>query len=131
MRELAEVSRPEALPISGPAFTAETGQVVCLGQQEGDLLFLDASTGRTAFTLHAPGSPIRSAAVSRDGTRVVTGSADGTIRVWDVLSGRLLVARELDSPVQAVAFAPDGSFLFCGNGNTTCYQFEFKKLLEA
>ena len=28
MRELAEVSRPEALPISGPAFSAETAAVI-------------------------------------------------------------------------------------------------------
>jgi hypothetical protein len=32
--------------------------------------------------------------------------------------------------VQSVAFSPDGKYLFCGNGNTTCYQIEFKKLLE-
>ena len=55
---------------------------------------------------------------------------DLTVRVWDVLSGRLLVARELDSPVQSLAFSPDGKYLFCGNGNTTCYEVEFKKLLE-
>ena len=55
---------------------------------------------------------------------------DLTVRIWDVLSGRLLVAREFDVPVQSLAFSPDGKYLFCGNANTTCYQIEFKKLLE-
>ena len=50
--------------------------------------------------------------------------------MWDVLSGRLLVVREFDSPVQSLAFSPDGKYLFCGNGNTTCYQIEFRKLLD-
>jgi hypothetical protein len=40
------------------------------------------------------------------------------------------MAREFDVPVQSLAFSPDGKFLFCGNANTTCYQIEFKKLLE-
>jgi WD40 repeat protein len=64
------------------------------------------------------------------GSYLVSGGDDMTVRVWDVLSGRLLVAREFDSPVQSLAFSTDGTYLFCGNGNTTCYQVEVKKLLE-
>ena len=33
-------------------------------------------------------------------------------------------------PVRAVAFSPDGSEVFTGNGNTTCYRIAFAKLLE-
>ena len=78
----------------------------------------------------APGARSTRSRSARTGATSLSGGDDLTVRVWDVLSGRLLVAREFDSPVQAVAFSPDGAYLFTGNGNTTCYQVEFKKLLE-
>ncbi|MBY0459867.1 MAG: hypothetical protein K2V38_21320, partial [Gemmataceae bacterium] len=64
------------------------------------------------------------------GSYLLTGGDDGTVRAWDVLSGRQVVARGFDTPVQSLAFSPDAKYLFCGNGNTTCYQIEFKKFLE-
>ncbi len=73
---------------------------------------------------------INAIAFDPSGSYLVTAGDDLTLRIWDVLSGRLLMARELDSPVQSLAFTAEGKYLFTGNGNTTCYQLEFKKLLE-
>ena len=53
-----------------------------------------------------------------------------TVRVWNVLTGRLAVARQFDAAVQSLAFSPDGQYLFTGNGNTTAYRLEMKKMLE-
>ena len=90
----------------------------------------DADTQDTVFVLGGHQQQIHCIAFDPSGSYLVSGSDDLTVRVWDVLSGRLLIAREFDSPVQSLGFSPDGKFLFCGNGNTTCYQIEFKKLLE-
>ncbi len=90
----------------------------------------DVDTQETVFALGGHRDKINAVTFNPDGSYLVSGGDDSTIRVWDVLSGRSLVARELDSPVQSLAFSPDGKFLFCGNGNTTCYQIELKKLLE-
>jgi WD40 repeat protein len=90
----------------------------------------DADTQDTIFVLGGHQQPINCVAFDPSGSYLVSASDDLTVRVWDVLSGRLLIAREFDAPVQSLVFSPDGKYLFCGNANTTCYQIEFKKLLE-
>jgi WD40 repeat protein len=90
----------------------------------------DAETQDTVFVFGGHNQNINAVCFDPSGSYLLSGSDDGTVRVWDVLSGRQLVAREFDSAIQSLAFSPDGKFVFCGNSNTTCYQVEFKKLLE-
>jgi WD40 repeat protein len=46
-------------------------------------------------------------AFSPDGTRIVSGSIDKTLRLWDVKSGEVLSVLELDSRVFSVAWHDD------------------------
>jgi WD40 repeat protein len=46
-----------------------------------------------------------------DGTRLATGSADQTVRIWDVADGSQLELLHHGEPVSAVAFSPDGTQL--------------------
>jgi WD40 repeat protein len=64
-------------------------------------------------TFEGYGSPIESVAFSPDGRSLLLGSADGTARWWNLVTGqethRLVVRdRELLSEVRAVAFSDDG-----------------------
>jgi WD40 repeat protein len=54
--------------------------------------------------------PIIAGAFNADGSRLVTGSLDGTARVWNTSSGDLIFTSPVEpSDVAAVAFTPDGS----------------------
>ncbi|UGX93643.1 caspase family protein [Bradyrhizobium barranii subsp. barranii] len=63
---------------------------------------------------------ISSAAFSRDGTRLLSGSEDDTLKLWDAATGRLIrtfVGHAND--VTSVAFSPDGAQLLSGSEDRT------------
>jgi WD40 repeat protein len=57
---------------------------------------------------------VLSAAFSRDGKRLVSGSLDHTARVWAVDKGECLFTFEDDGAIQAVGISPDGSSIASG-----------------
>ncbi|HEX7184707.1 MAG TPA: hypothetical protein VF756_22975 [Thermoanaerobaculia bacterium] len=58
-------------------------------------------------------SSVFSVAFSPEGKTLASGSSDGTIRLWDVATGRCLAAL-LALPEGWVAFSPDGRYKFGG-----------------
>ncbi len=74
---------------------------------------------------HEGGAPIGAGSVnaggySSGGTRIVSGSDDKTVRVWDAASGRLLLSLQghLGS-VLACAFSPNGTRIVSGSSDQT------------
>ena len=66
-------------------------------------------------------STVNSVAFSLDGRKIVSGSSDNTIRLWDVLKGGQeynTLQGHTDS-VWSVAFSPDGRHIVSGSQDRT------------
>jgi WD40 repeat protein len=58
---------------------------------------------------------VTSVAVSRDSRRIVSGSYDGAIRVWDSTTGAEVKTIGHTNPVRSVEFSPDGCQIVSGS----------------
>jgi len=60
---------------------------VAVGLQSGDIVILDAITGSQAAILSGHTSQVASLAFSPDGSSLVSGSYDKTVKLWDIQTG--------------------------------------------
>src|SRR5712671_6613967 len=88
---------------------------------------VSVKSGKTAIwpviqnIFHGHSSTVSSVAFSPNGSRIVSGSWDDTIRLWDAETGDA-IGKPLEghsSPVNSVAFSPDGSRIVSGSFDNT------------
>jgi WD40 repeat protein len=100
----------------GPAFTHAVSQVAFSSDGRHHVLVAGADNTARVWAGLVPASPllrhsdrVTRASFSPDGRFVLTASADGTVRVWDLAASRLAVPPlEGDDRVTQVAFDVDG-----------------------
>ncbi|MEZ6143093.1 MAG: WD40 repeat domain-containing protein [Zavarzinella sp.] len=111
-----------------------TGKYIAIGthshNDQNKVYVLDFATSDVVFELSGHHDRLNAVRFSPDGSYLISAGDDGTIRVWNVLSGRIVVARQSETVVQSLVFSPDGKSLYVGNANTTSYQISMQKLLE-
>jgi eukaryotic-like serine/threonine-protein kinase len=98
--------------VSDIAFSPDGKQIASAGAHS--LLIWDATTGSKLLSLAVDRGfyhEVISVAFSPDGKRVVSGSKEGTIKIWDAKSGLEITRLRIDGNVKAVSFSPDGKTL--------------------
>ena len=93
---------------------------------EGSLLDVIPLNQEQNQILH--GATVRSVAFSPDGQRIVSGSEDNTVRVWDAQTGAP-ISNPLSGHtdwVGSVAFSPDGQRIVSGSGDQTVRLWDAK-----
>ncbi|MDW8266024.1 MAG: c-type cytochrome domain-containing protein [Gemmataceae bacterium] len=86
---------------------------------------VDLETGAELSKLDGHTAPVASVAISPDGQRLLTGSDDGSVRLWNVSGGkplRTLAAHQ--GPVRSLAFAPDGRRAVSGGDAVVVWDLE-------
>jgi WD40 repeat protein len=119
---LGASSTDRKLSITSLAFSRDDRLVT--GGQDGVLRLWDLTTLKTPpgtrlaadVSSESAGAPIRSVAVSTDGSRIVSGDMNGGVRVWDGHSLAPIDTATVPYQVWSVAFSPDGSLIATGSG---------------
>lgn len=111
--------------VESVAFSPD-GKYVLTGSSDKTAKLWDAATGAEVRTFSDPPSTIvrtsvemkrsnHSVAFAPDGKYVLTGSDDGTARLWDATTGALVrTFSGHTSIVRSVAFSPDGKYVLTG-----------------
>jgi eukaryotic-like serine/threonine-protein kinase len=68
------------------------------------------------LTLKGHTDVVSTVAVSTDGKRIVSGSCDGIVKVWDAETGKEIHSLKAQDTVYGVAFSPDGKRILSGGG---------------
>ena len=113
---------PHGTAVESVAFSPHGDRILTAGSslEAADAKLWNAADGTLRHTFSGHTVAIWSAAISPDGTKVLTGSYDKTAKIWNAPDGTLL--RTLSGHtnwVYSVAFSPDGTEVLTGSYDGT------------
>ena len=82
-----------------------------------EITLWDVVAGKVRLRLTGHTDGISSLAFSADGTMIISGSYDGTVRLWQTDSGRELASLKGQQPIHSVAIAPDQQVIAAATGH--------------
>ncbi len=102
----------------GVAFGPE-GSFLATALKDRTVTIRELATGQVIRTLRGHTGLVRSVALRKDGDRAASSGDDGTVRVWDVATGKELHTLRHTAPVFSVAFSPDGKLIASASDDKT------------
>lgn len=95
--------------------SSDGAEILYISRHEG-LRIMNASTGNCIVEYSGHTGKIINAIFSADGQLIASGSDDGTLRIWDRVSGETTSIHDYDPTDQLLGFSPDGlTFLMISN----------------
>ncbi|MFP6753352.1 MAG: hypothetical protein VB855_16845, partial [Pirellulaceae bacterium] len=104
------------------------GSMVAMGlpiQERPGILIRDLQSGKVLYELLGHQAPVTAIAFQGNGARLVSGSTDKTMRVWDLKDTKFaqLASFEHSGPLTAVAINKDGSQVFGASSDNGIHQW--------
>lgn len=121
-RRKASYISPERLSFSlrfTPDGSALVGYAKAMYEDKGDnrIWIWNTQTGQQKFILKKHRGNITRTLFTSNGKTLVSGSADGTMRFWDLKTGELITTLKEYDPASPIAFSPDGQTFASGGEN--------------
>lgn len=101
-----------SIPVTAPPFSPD-GNIVAKTEARSVILW-DVATRQALKTFEGPDSQLLSLAFSPDGKILAGGSVSGTIKLWEVATGKEMQTLNGNGPIPAITFSPDGKILASG-----------------
>ena len=103
-----------------PLALACWSDIIAAGLQSGNITLLNAITGITMSILSGHNDDVNSLVFSLDGTFLVSGSDDKTVKLWDVQTGGVIKTFYGQTyRVYSVSISPDCTMIASGSGDRT------------
>jgi WD40 repeat protein len=109
-RDRVEVERPPSVAPSRAATFSPDGRLLAYATGHC-IVIADCRVGRQLRVLTGHAGPVTSLAFGPDGRTLISGSEDGTVRLWRAQDATLVRSLSHPAPVLAVAVSADGSLL--------------------
>ncbi|KAI1741442.1 WD40-repeat-containing domain protein [Xylaria scruposa] len=104
--------------VTSVAFSPNTQRLASASSFGESVCVWDITSGLADYAFEGHSSPSVVLAFSPDGSKLVSGSRDTTIRIWNVTTGQTEKILPHSQPVTAAAFSPDGSTLVSASDDT-------------
>ena len=114
--------------ISSVAFSPDARTIATVSKYAPDtaVRLWDVAGGKAIRQFNGHKEGVTALAFSPDGKTLVTGSLDGTTRLWDVATGKEREVIEKGLMITALAWSPDGKLLAGGSNHRNMFVWEKK-----
>ncbi|EJD38212.1 WD40 repeat-like protein, partial [Auricularia subglabra TFB-10046 SS5] len=104
------------------AFSPDGGCIACACTNSTILVWdvrIDEHYTSFSKSWNRHSGPVTAVAFSPAGKHLISGSEDGSVRIWDINTGTTIGILQGTQPVQYVAVSPDGSRIVTGSDDGT------------
>ncbi|RKZ40903.1 MAG: hypothetical protein DRQ49_02635 [Gammaproteobacteria bacterium] len=105
------------------AFSPNSNRAILSGSRDNAPRLLNTLKGTEIDSFQGHTNWVHLVAISNDSQKVFSATDDGTMKVWDVESGKAKTINENDQ-IWAAAFSPDGSKILSGNAEGVIKLFD-------